>query len=719
MFGRITKLFRRSAPQRQDPPPTPFSPAQKPDLGERAASPAYRKTAASATGGDSASIPFSAILQLVPAELHGKVNALTLAGASFSIPKAKVLEQISHGAVKVSFGELRQAAPAGVFVASSTHDNKLIDLPLAEILSQFGPDAFPRNPKQKTLTAPEDIADLFGCNGQPLAQVRVIGKNELTQVAAPAGPALQNAPKAAVPVAAGLSAHTSISAPSAPIKAVASAARSAQPSPAAPIPFPKHTVAPPPSAPQNQKRKPDAPSAPSLAGGSMLVVGLAELSKDWPEMIQEEIAQLGLSEAACEIPVEEIGPALKTGKVQCQWKQIRSWITPSISAKTSSSHGETNLELPLKVLAPLYLEQCRSSLSSKKVSAGTEMPDVFNKVDKQAHLPPAPAITSPVPPPSPVPAKEPIQTKPAAAAPKAAAPVKRPAHLSLPLVLVAEKWPDQVRKEVERYHLSDAKIEIPFDILEEGMKLGRLHFRWKEVCRWLNPAPPQSMSSANLDTQSDYRVELPLSFVAPLYLQYRPASTQKKASTLAEIPDVFSSDAQPSTEPVSSVETEAAESAPAPAPSAPVQPASPIQAEQDAPAQASRKPSQDLAELFGEPGKRNWTPNEIVHKTATLPGVAGALIALQDGLLVANCMPPTWKTETIAAFLPQIFGRLSQYTSELKMGDLQSITFAVDHGSLQIFNAGIIYFAALGLPNVALPIQELNLIVKEISRHTK
>ncbi len=275
-----------------------------------------------------------------------------------------------------------------------------------------------------------------------------------------------------------------------------------------------------------------------------------------------------------------------------------------------------------------------------------------------------------------------------------------------------------MRKEVERYHLSDAKIEIPFDILEEGMKQGKLHFRWKEVCRWLNPEPPESMASANLDTQSDYRVELPLSFVAPLYLQFRPSSTQKKAATLAHIPDVFNSDAQPSAESVPSAEPEAADSAPAPAPSAPAQPAPP-EAEEEAAAKTPRKPSQDLAELFGEPGKRNWTPNEIVHKTATLPGVAGALIALQDGLLVANCMPPTWKTETIAAFLPQIFGRLSQYTTELKMGDLQSLTFAVDEGSLQIFNAGIIYFAALGLPNVALPVPELNLIVKEISRHTK
>jgi predicted regulator of Ras-like GTPase activity (Roadblock/LC7/MglB family) len=126
-----------------------------------------------------------------------------------------------------------------------------------------------------------------------------------------------------------------------------------------------------------------------------------------------------------------------------------------------------------------------------------------------------------------------------------------------------------------------------------------------------------------------------------------------------------------------------------------------------------------LAELFGQPQKRNWTPNEIVQRTSLLPGVSGALIALQDGLLVASCMPPEWKTETVAAFLPQIFGRMNQYTKELKMGELQSVTFTIDHGALQIYAAGIIYFATLSKPEEPLPIYELNLIARELSRHTK
>jgi len=77
----------------------------------------------------------------------------------------------------------------------------------------------------------------------------------------------------------------------------------------------------------------------------------------------------------------------------------------------------------------------------------------------------------------------------------------------------------------------------------------------------------------------------------------------------------------------------------------------------------------DLAELFGQPDKRNWdAATKFVQKTSELPGVSGALIALQDGLLVASCMPPEWKTETVAAFLPQIFGRMHQIHEGIEDG---------------------------------------------------
>jgi len=136
-------------------------------------------------------------------------------------------------------------------------------------------------------------------------------------------------------------------------------------------------------------------------------------------------------------------------------------------------------------------------------------------------------------------------------------------------------------------------------------------------------------------------------------------------------------------------------------------------------AAASKKTPSNLSELFGEPNKKTWTPNEIVQRTTQLSNVAGALIALQDGLLVASNMPPEMRTETIAAFVPQIFGRLNQYSKELQLGETKAVSFTVSNGTVQVYNAGIIYFAALSKPGALLPLAELQLIAGELGRHTK
>jgi hypothetical protein len=38
-----------------------------------------------------------------------------------------------------------------------------------------------------------------------------------------------------------------------------------------------------------------------------------------------------------------------------------------------------------------------------------------------------------------------------------------------------------------------------------------------------------------------------------------------------------------------------------------------------------------MGEVFGQPDKKDWPPNEVVQKTAALKGMSGALIATNDG----------------------------------------------------------------------------------------
>jgi predicted regulator of Ras-like GTPase activity (Roadblock/LC7/MglB family) len=287
------------------------------------------------------------------------------------------------------------------------------------------------------------------------------------------------------------------------------------------------------------------------------------------------------------------------------------------------------------------------------------------------------------------------------------------ATLDVPLAPISTTWPDAVKHDIAQFNLAQAIIGIPLEYVDAGLKTGKVEFTWRQVCAWLKPASP----SAQLSINGELRVPFPLSYVAPLFIKATAGSHAKRKTHVdQEIPDLFSAGGlMPQAQP-------AASAAPAPAaPAAAESAEEPVATAPGAavPAAAGKAPARSLAELFNDPDKRSWTPNDIVHRTAQLPGVAGALIALQDGLLVAACMPPTARTETIAAFVPQIFGRMSQYTRELQLGDTRGVSFTVESGTLQVFNAGIIYFAALSKTGAPLPLPELQLIATELGRHTK
>jgi predicted regulator of Ras-like GTPase activity (Roadblock/LC7/MglB family) len=127
----------------------------------------------------------------------------------------------------------------------------------------------------------------------------------------------------------------------------------------------------------------------------------------------------------------------------------------------------------------------------------------------------------------------------------------------------------------------------------------------------------------------------------------------------------------------------------------------------------------ELGELFGQPSKRHWTPAEIAQKSATLPGVSGALIAMQDGLLVAGQVPSNLNGEMIAAFLPQMFGRMSHYTAELKLGEPSSFLLVVNRMPLQINRVGRVFYTVLGKPGESLPGAAIASVVAQLDRQSK
>src|SRR2546422_11173342 len=79
-----------------------------------------------------------AVLSGLPLELQSRVKRTDVGESTISIPLEKILSQLSRGAVKISFGELRLAIPQ-LFSPANDRDRVLVPLPLAGILSQLNP----------------------------------------------------------------------------------------------------------------------------------------------------------------------------------------------------------------------------------------------------------------------------------------------------------------------------------------------------------------------------------------------------------------------------------------------------------------------------------------------------------------------------------------------------------------------------------------------------
>lgn len=278
--------------------------------------------------------------------------------------------------------------------------------------------------------------------------------------------------------------------------------------------------------------------------------------------------------------------------------------------------------------------------------------------------------------------------------------------------------------------------------VELALKSGRIVFPWRQVALWLKPTP------LTVTPNADTAVELPLKVVAPLFIaQHKPSKAQKKLSLGENIPDVFSggqplrptaavtTDAYaPPAAPVAPAPRVAPAPAPAPAPRitpapapAPPPPAAPsfpapkpiAPAAPAAPAPAPAKQPTTMGEVFGQPAKKDWAPHEIVQKASALKGMSGAIIATNDGLLVAGQVSGGVGPDTVAAFLPQIFGRLNTYGKELHVGELNSLTLEFQKVPWQVVKLGTLFFAAIGKAGESLPVSLLTVITNELAKQTR
>ncbi len=277
-------------------------------------------------------------------------------------------------------------------------------------------------------------------------------------------------------------------------------------------------------------------------------------------------------------------------------------------------------------------------------------------------------------------------------------------HVSIRLGVLCKNWPEMVQREISGGNLNGATVALPMDKLEEGLRTGKLVFTWKQICGWIEPR-------VNYRSEiEETPLELPLNTVAPLFMAKHKSGKVQKQIFIGEVPDLFEGKKPRidlATPTVATPRPGEIQMVPRLSMAEPVE-AAPM-------AQTDEKPIV-LETAPAITAQHDLSPHDIVKSLAAQPEIAGAFIAMQDGLLVAAELPSHLKADTVAAFLPQIFGRMNQYTKELQLGAVSSLTFVVENVTWQIVKSGTVYLVALGKPGESWPAAKLNTLAAQLSR---
>lgn len=356
--------------------------------------------------------------------------------------------------------------------------------------------------------------------------------------------------------------------------------------------------------------------------------------------------------------------------------------------------------------------------------------------------------------------------KPAAVPPPAPTPADGQPPLVIAIKDISGSWPEPMKSEAADNN--GATVSLPAADVSSGLAKGKVAFAWGQIRSWMTPPPTKPSDGAEAT-----ELVLPLRVIAPAFLKHtKGGGPAKKAGEVGDIPELFAGgktrkpktvpklepepeakapepapapepaatapapepepvveaeapkpEAPAAPEPVAPAEPEAKVEAPAPEPAlaapaeipAPTPEAAPAPEVKLEPAPAAPALPQSVGELFGEPDRKAWSPTEVVNRLADLPEFAGAVVALQEGLVIAHKLPEPLKGEIFAAFLPQIFARLNQYSGEMKLGSIDEVVVQTEAGPCHLFRRGQVLFAAVAKPGTTVPPQSLRLCADAVA----
>ncbi len=331
--------------------------------------------------------------------------------------------------------------------------------------------------------------------------------------------------------------------------------------------------------------------------------------------------------------------------------------------------------------------------------------------------------------------------------PELSAVIERPGPEDITITLkgVVAALPDNLKSRLDKKLSGSEVIWIPREEATRQLKVGAVRIPFSEIVR-MAPQTFVKPDSEMLATP----VSLPLSEILPQIKTFPRRAEQKQVEIPSDLAPVFgngresSGVAAPAATPTFSAPTPQPPSrqtegealsipapipkpVPSPVPKLPDPPAS-APAAASIPMAPAAVPSQaaavgdgpviPLGDVFGQPDKKDWSPQEVVEKASSLRGVAGALITTVDGLPVAFHLPAHLSGNTVAAFVPQMYTRIIQYTRDLQLGDPKHLTILIENVPLQMFKAGGVYFTALGRANESLPKPQLTAIALALGRQS-
>ena len=530
----------------------------------------------------------------------------------------------------------------------------------------------------------------------------------------------------------------------------------ANPEPSAPIPMP--------SASQPPSPPPTSVPPSGMANSDEIQLPLQFILAGLPMELRAKIMVADTTGMTVAVPVEKTLAQLATGSVKITFGELRR-LAPGVFANSGGEHDAKMVALPLnQILAQLNPALLARRAAKKHVEISDEISSPFDargqglkistdqvKAPPKAPVEPmplsrfnptfseAPAQPLPVGPP---PAFTPRWTMPATVEPAprhgngshgngdskvpyiSAAPVPSASAaplppttvlpgqtqptISAPLAALSEDWPEDLKTEIELLDLSGAQVALPIYLVEPALKRGRVIFAWRDLRSWIKSA------AVAVSVHDGIELELPLKVLAPLFFtRQKNGAAQKKVSVSEEIPNLFFG--FPQAEPAS-VPTPTPALAPTPVTVAAVVPPLP----ETNYFQRANQPQTSDSEFKRKGGtdftSRASTPSQIVVRAMELPGVVGVVIALPDGLKVASQIPSDLNGDTLAAFLPQLFARVNQCSRELRMGEVNNLSFTVGNVPWKIFRVNAVYFAAFGRASEGLPSAQLAALAGELDR---